>query len=58
MGKSGQSNIRMNKKEYAVQNLMTTTSEYAENATVHGIKYIFEKVLSNDLNCLLLIQKS
>ena len=46
MGKSGQSNIRMNKKEYTVQNLMTTTTEYAETATVHGIKYIFEKVLS------------
>ena len=50
MGKSGQSNIRMNRKEYAVQNLMTTTTEYAENATVHGIKYIFEKVLSKDSN--------
>ena len=46
MGTKWTNNITMNKKEYAVQNLVTTTSEYAENATVHGIKYIFEKVLS------------
>ena len=34
----------MDKEKYTVQNLVITTTEYAENATVHGIKYIFEKV--------------
>ena len=36
--------FRMDKENETVQNLVTTTTEYAENATVHGIKYIFEKV--------------
>ena len=33
----------MDKENYSIQNLVTTITEYAENATVHGIKYIFEK---------------
>ena len=34
----------MDNQKYTSENLVTTTTEYAENATVHGIKYIFEKV--------------
>lgn len=34
----------MDNQKYTIENLVTTTTEYAENATVHGIKYIFEKV--------------
>ena len=39
--------FRMDKENETVQNLVITTTEYAENATVHGIKYIFEKVRSS-----------
>ena len=34
----------MDNQKYTSENLVKTTTEYAENATVHGIKYIFEKV--------------
>ena len=34
----------MDNQKYSAEKLVTTTIEYAENATVHGIKYIFEKV--------------
>ena len=36
--------FRMDKENETLQSLLINTTEYAENATVHGIKYIFEKV--------------
>ena len=37
----------MDNRKETVRNFVITTTEYAENATVHGIKYIFEKVQTN-----------